>query len=634
MSWIFLPLIFLYTAAVIISVRRSLLPKGPIDERVIIKPGQFYKMEREILGHPENCEGLPKFLAFSKTVAINPDQAEHPSSEDDNLPGNISASNGKGKDGSLDVSTIAATADGVTPALEYSWTWAHVDQHLFQAAEQLTHETCQHMSDLSRIIKEHEWSASALHGVSDGLVNKIKGHVAEFVVADHLVQAGHEVMIPPTSNQPGYDLIIDGDHPVNVKLVEDAGAAIRSHHLNYPDIPVIVPQTAEHIPEDALHFDPSQGLDIESAHDVGTSAIVDDALSNPDVTEMTHDGLDVADGQVEFHIPWITMGFSSYREIKLLLDDHTDLLRASKNILSDVAGVGVGGGVGMKIGAVVGSLAGPIGTAFGAGMGGYLGAQAGRWLAKEFKLAPLHEAQEAYKGAFETFEQERQNTIIPAEKEWKGFERKVKRDLLKQIKEAESYANDSIVSAKDNLDKAKYLKATDFYSILEAARAELLARVHEILNAYKKFPVWRRWIWPSPEVDLAGSAYKVFRNDVRHWESAYKKLKKKGSGSIIESNNIFDLALVTKSGLLATEQFIINLGLVRAAKFKEAERATSAAISQAIAARATAIEQLNNRQKEISDQINACLKPIVKTLKSTRNKLVKELRKAGIDVNE
>ena len=65
-------------------------------------------------------------------------------------------------------------------------------------------------------------------GLSNGAIDCLQGHVAESIVADHLRSYGHEVLFPATSNQQGYDLVVDG-HAYNVKDL--AQFSETSHHF-------------------------------------------------------------------------------------------------------------------------------------------------------------------------------------------------------------------------------------------------------------------------------------------------------------------------------------------------------------------------------------------------------------------
>lgn len=69
-------------------------------------------------------------------------------------------------------------------------------------------------------------------------IAQMKGYVAEKYVAETLRHQGAEVEFPSTSNQAGYDLLVNGD-PFQVKCWETIDGVER-HFEKYPDIPVFV----------------------------------------------------------------------------------------------------------------------------------------------------------------------------------------------------------------------------------------------------------------------------------------------------------------------------------------------------------------------------------------------------------
>ena len=73
-----------------------------------------------------------------------------------------------------------------------------------------------------------------------GAENNLLGYVAEVFVAGRL--NGHDVEFPTTSNNPGYDLLVDGQ-PFQVKCYADGGTAVEAleaHFSRYADTPVFI----------------------------------------------------------------------------------------------------------------------------------------------------------------------------------------------------------------------------------------------------------------------------------------------------------------------------------------------------------------------------------------------------------
>ena len=69
-----------------------------------------------------------------------------------------------------------------------------------------------------------------------GAVSNLKGYVAEHVVAQQLVLQGHEVELAGTTNEAGWDIIVDGEK-FQIKSLSSSGG-IRTHFNEY-DYPII-----------------------------------------------------------------------------------------------------------------------------------------------------------------------------------------------------------------------------------------------------------------------------------------------------------------------------------------------------------------------------------------------------------
>lgn len=81
-----------------------------------------------------------------------------------------------------------------------------------------------------------------------GGVSQLKGYVAEQAVAAQLTAAGHTVSLPETANQPGWDLLVDGQ-PFQVKFHATL-EGLKEHFERY-DYPVIAnAELASQIPEE------------------------------------------------------------------------------------------------------------------------------------------------------------------------------------------------------------------------------------------------------------------------------------------------------------------------------------------------------------------------------------------------
>lgn len=205
---------------------------------------------------------------------------------------------------------------------------------------------------------------ASLMAVGEGdSLSRLQGYVAERIVAQHMAEAGHEVSFPETSNQRGYDLLVDGQ-PFQVKCTQSS-SYIQEHLEKYPDIPVIVNA------EQAERFADVPGVYVDPGLSVGT------------VREMTKDA--IADGAdiLSFEVPWFALAVATAVEIRELYRFRTGLSQAVVNIATDTAGRAGGGLIGAPLVATIGSAAfGPagsvVGALAGAVVGGFLGGRIAR----------------------------------------------------------------------------------------------------------------------------------------------------------------------------------------------------------------------------------------------------------------
>lgn len=228
-------------------------------------------------------------------------------------------------------------------------------------------------------LKYSGWFESAQ--TIEGRLNRLEGYVAEKYVAFHLSKQGHIIDFPPTPNQPGYDLWVDGS-PVQVKNTLYP-SEVHEHLQNYPDIPVFV-----------------------------NSELADQFLSNPDVTvdfELSHQEIaertsetieDITSIGYSPWIPYVTLALSSFKEGSLLMKGATDPVTVAEHITVDTTTRWAGAWAGAELGALIGSFAGgPIGAGVGGVLGALSGVTMGRSIGNGIKERHLRRAQEEYKTA-------------------------------------------------------------------------------------------------------------------------------------------------------------------------------------------------------------------------------------------
>lgn len=468
-------------------------------------------------------------------------------------------------------------------------------------------------------------------------ISKFGGHLGEVYVGEHLEQAGQNVIFPEMSNNEGFDLFLHG-HEINVKTISDA-YQLSAHFAEYPNIPVIIPGDAVHIPDGAIHFDPSNGIeDVLKALDSHAShlVIVDDALSHADVMGQSGDALELASGNAhsmydvggDIHFPIITGIFSGYREANLLLNNKTTLLAAAKNMSLDIAGTGGGGFIGAKMGGMTGFLiGGPIGAAIGTFLGGVSGAVLGRSATNSVKRIPLEEAIREYEAAYEkmqsniTYEQANAKRIF--QKNMNEEQVRLDSIALKAKREIEDRVN----AMKESYQQNQFLTQPAFQRLIGNENTELdclLAKLHEKLDTR---PFFRRYIMPDIEVMSIEVAMECLTN---HRRLVNGLLREYNDEKKIPRNEVFKV--IASFGLQIESVMDILVAAESDRKQKEEEVRVGILNTTELIATERAIS-FNNLEKIfifLREQVERNLKPYLERVVRCKGSVESEASKLGI----
>ena len=219
--------------------------------------------------------------------------------------------------------------------------------------------------DLSSLFTLSQFSSGIDTSVLTGDMAQLHGYVAEQMIAAELQAKGHDVEFPETSNNPGWDILVDGE-PFQVKSLASPDG-VREHLETYPDIPVYVNE------ELAPHFEGNPNVYVSS-------------VSREDVLEATSSTIEHAGDLLDLEIPIIAAGVSSIYNMKRVWKDDVSVNQAVFNVVSDTSSRVVLGALGQKAGVVVGAMIfGPAGAITGAMFGAYAGASQGGRLSMGIK---------------------------------------------------------------------------------------------------------------------------------------------------------------------------------------------------------------------------------------------------------
>src|SRR5690606_29201946 len=138
-----------------------------------------------------------------------------------------------------------------------------------------------------------------------GAVSNLKGYVSERVVAARLVEQGHLVEFPETSNQAGWDISVDGTE-FQIKDLDDLSGLHRHFVEKGYDFPVIANA------ELAEKLDGYSGDDLP---DWAGQVHFVEGYSNGVVEHVTRSSLDAGDHMLHPHVPSFTLILSGIRNV-------------------------------------------------------------------------------------------------------------------------------------------------------------------------------------------------------------------------------------------------------------------------------------------------------------------------------
>lgn len=229
--------------------------------------------------------------------------------------------------------------------------------------------------DLSSLFHFSRFAGNVNTEKATGDMAQLQGYVAERLVAAELQAKGYDVEFPPTSNQVGYDLLVDGE-PFQVKNLADP-KGVHEHLEKYPDIPVYVNQ------ELAGHF--------ENHPMVYTTQV-----EHSEVLSATKVTLNAGADLTDFEIPYITLFVSTVQQARKMLFNELSARQAVFNVFSDATArmlLAAGGQHVISAGGLL--LFGPAGGLVGSGVGALLGAGQGGRLSVKFKSIVVRSEEEA-----------------------------------------------------------------------------------------------------------------------------------------------------------------------------------------------------------------------------------------------
>lgn len=509
-----------------------------------------------------------------------------------------------------------AVADALISSAPSIIALDNIDLDVFEAIRHSASRTLDlsQWSNLKDYLDDHYFEV----GSPDGFLNRLVGYVGEVKAHEFFEQTGHHVQLAELSNQPGYDMHVDGT-PVNIKT--GGVQTIKEHFEKYPDISV------------------ATGSEQATAFQENDMVIGLPILEKTGLEEATNSTLDLTDNDFDAGgptIPTVTTIVSGYRELNLLIKGHTDVSSALKNAGLDIAGTGLGGWAGAKTGALIGSPAGPAGTVIGGLIGSVSGIMIGRFLTNAKKKKPFKQAVNNY------------NLIIAsAESSIKLKETEINCRLSKRVEEEEGRHKKSFnklnsilnqdVHKLNNWSNVKchnFIKS--FVDMIPNIEIEWKNFELKELKKTKRSSFFIRLLWPSSsDIEYYLMAISL-RSRMKKLREIQRYLKKdfQNKSEVDAVIKIKEFLLENPLGNKDIEKMCLKIAKYnKAAKIKHAEVMKTAKL---VADRIN----INNRleiQKathQSYDEIGELIAKWKADIENARDVLIKEAKKIGIDIDQ
>jgi hypothetical protein len=442
-----------------------------------------------------------------EVLVMPPQKALPPPSQADGFgtqPAQTKESPGFFSELAADPLTWAAAADGAVAGGAILESALKIDPQVLSAMEFSTAQDLHGLADFHTYVQDHFFSAPI--ETADGWFNRLTGYVAEQKAASFFEQAGHHVVFAPVSNQPVWDMLVDG-HPVQIK---ENLAGLKDFAIAHPDIPAFTNLSDAA----AVHASSVHGLavlDKDSIHAAASGTV---------------NGLD---GTFDpgFNFPVITMAFSVYREAKLLFNEHTTVNRAVVNVGMDVAGVGGGALLGGKLGALIGSIIPGPGTVIGGIFGSILGGICGKMTSTTVRKLPFHAAREEYNRTVQSARSTIESAMSDSKERVRDLQQKYQSQFEEFRARIENKANEQITAGRIEYERTVSDFCSEFNEFLEELGTQLAQEENEVVSSLPDSGFFST-IFPT-EVELERHAIRVWfrraRKKLRREMRVYRKLE-------------------------------------------------------------------------------------------------------------
>lgn len=197
---------------------------------------------------------------------------------------------------------------------------------------------------------------SMSEAAAGGAADNLRGYVSEQLVAARLAEIGHVVSFPETSNNAGFDLVVDGV-PFQVKCLQSL-EGLKAHFEKYPEMPVYANSDLA----DAV---------IDSGAEWSKLVFYVDDFDREIADLIMTTSLEAGEALGDLNVPYFAMAVSSARNLHRVWQGRMPLSDLPFSVVMDASVKGGLSAVGALSGKALGLLAfGPAGALVLGGVGG------------------------------------------------------------------------------------------------------------------------------------------------------------------------------------------------------------------------------------------------------------------------
>jgi uncharacterized membrane-anchored protein YhcB (DUF1043 family) len=507
-----------------------------------------------------------------------------------------------------------------------------VDEKVYAALSHLAGEELTTIADLNKYLGGYEQNWYG--GLKDAGINKVQGHIAEYDIIERLRESSIDVKFPEHSNEPGLDFIANGI-PYNPKNVGDM-SSIYKHFREYPEISVITHDGVERLPGDVLSLDPSQGIgqlaDL-SIGDVEGRIVIDPDLSYDAIVSQTESATDAILGNVGGHIPLITLGLSSFRELKLLSKKDTDIANSFKNVGLDVLGTGGGVIAGGKIGGVIGTAIFPgAGTVIGVIIGGVAGGITGRLGSNKLKKRKMEQALKEYKSDRNIFIKEHKKQTAEFDKLFKDYIGN-ETGKLKEMGDRSRKKIDTLYTELLQHENESYiLNDNAINTLYEEHKTRLLKDINLIRNELESLSIWMKYIYPTEEYLELKVKDNNINNYIASLDEYYQLLKTNADkfNQLEKTNLLFEILIECGYSIEDIHHRLQKLKNARTANANKFNSVIKNEKETLVKKRVHSYQKISKYIETTRKDLDKKLKPKISKIKKSQSELVKEMKRLGI----